>query len=215
MNRLTVIYLLFFSVTLFSQPNSKTVFSLKPSLGISGTQIHGDSYDGYNKLGFTAGFVLNAALSKKSSLELGFLYATKGSKHNPSNTDPSYYLLHVRYIEMPLYWHFFLLPKYFFTLGVYGGYFINYYENQGNTDVTGWYDYNKFDMGLVTGLGRKITEDLHVELRFTNSLIPIRTINSNTYYDNPIARFFDKGYYNNVVVFMLAYKLNLTKSRAN
>lgn len=206
-----VLVLLFYSNAIFAQPNTKSIFSLKATTGLSGCQIHGDSYNGYHKVGYTLGLVINASVSKRSSFDLGILYATKGSKHNPTDYNPSYYYLNLRYIEMPLYWHFFFTSKYFFTLGLYGGYLINYYENQDYTDVTGWYDYNKFDMGLVTGIGRKLSDNFHVELRFTNSLIPIRNISSNTYYENPIARFFDKGYYNNVVVFLLAYKFDLNK----
>jgi hypothetical protein len=213
--RLNVIVLVFNCITLIAQQKNASVFSLKPSLGISGCQIHGDSYDGYDKLGFTGGAFINAKLTKKSSFELGFLYALKGSKHNPTNGDPSYYLLNISYVDAPLYWHFFLHPKYFITFGFYGSYLFNYNEYRDYTDVTGWYIYNKFDFGLVTGLGRKITENLHVELRFTNSLIPIRNINANTYYENPVARFFNKGYYNNVLTFMFAYKLDLNKTRAN
>lgn len=214
MNVFVVVFVLF-SFFSIAQPGSNSVFSLKPTLGMSGCQIHGDSYDGYNKLGFMGGFALNASLSKKSSLELGFVYSTKGSKHVPDKNDASYYLLNIRYIELPLYWHFFLNSKYFITLGFYGAYMINYYENRDYVDQTGWYEYNKYDFGLVTGIGRKINDDFHVELRFSNSLVPIRNINSNTYYPNPVARFFNKGYYNNIVTFMLAYKIDLNKSRAN
>ena len=47
-----------FPFVLFSQDNSKSVFTLKPTLGLNGCQIHGDNYSGYDKLGLFGGVAL-------------------------------------------------------------------------------------------------------------------------------------------------------------
>lgn len=214
MRRCGILFVLL-TFNLCSQTNNLSEFSLKPIIGINACQIHGDSYDGYNKLGFVGGFNVNARLSEKASLELGFLFTQKGSKHVPGKSDPSYYYLNINYIELPLYFNYYLNSKYFFTLGGYAAYFINYRENRDYIDQTGWYDYNKFDFGAVTGLGRKLVDELLVEIRFTNSLVPIRNFNSNTYYSNPIARYFNKGYYNNIVSLLLSYTIGFKKSNAS
>ena len=61
-----------FPFVLFSQDNSKSVFTLKPTLGLNGCQIHGDNYSGFDKLGLFGGVAVNARLNNKLSLDIGF-----------------------------------------------------------------------------------------------------------------------------------------------
>lgn len=200
-----------------AQTISDPVFILKPSLGLNGCQVHGDTYSGYDKIGFFAGIAVNGRLSKKSSLELGFYFSQKGSRHipKPDKGDFNYYRLNLNYIDLPLSFRYQLNKAYFITAGPSIAYLINHKENIDYIDRTGMYKYNKFELGINAGLGRKLGNKFFVEIRTSNSITPIRTFFNPVYYPNAVARFFNKGFYNNILTLLVTYKLDFTKKSAN
>jgi hypothetical protein len=215
--RLALILFLFTGI-LKSQENN--VFSLKPSIGINGCQIHGDSYSGYNKIGIFAGTAVNARLSEKASFEIGFYFSQKGSRHNqnPKNNDYTYYRVNLNYLDLPLSFRYHVNPKYFITLGPSVAYLISYREANQLGDWTGQWPFNKFEGGVNIGLGRIIKDRLSVEIRSSNSVTPIRDygqIANLVFYPNPVARFFNKGLYNNLLTLMFTYRLNLKRKGEN
>lgn len=212
------VLLLIFLVYTFSsraQENTKTVFSLKPTLGLNGCQVHGDNYSGYDKLGILAGLGINANFSKKVSLELGFYFSQKGSRHNPNpkTGDNSRYILNLNYLDLPLSLKYMVNSKYFLTVGPSVAYLISYYEDIDYVNRTGEFKFNKMEVGVNAGLGRKITDKLLIEFRSSNSVTSIRDygVVSTVFYPNPVARFFNKGFYNNILTLMLTYTLDLNK----
>lgn len=206
--------------SVFSQTNEKQIFTLKPSLGFNGCQIHGDSYSGFNKAGIFGGVAINAYLNKRTSLELGFYFSQKGARHNPNpdKGDYSYYFVNLNYIELPLLFRFHLNKDYFVTAGPSMAYLASYYENINYINYTGVYDFNPFEYGVNVGLGKKIKEKFSVEVRSSNSFTTIRGYGAtatNVFYPNPIARAFNKGFYNNILTLLLTYKIDLKrKTRA-
>lgn len=212
------LFLIFFliSYSLFPQAYKGSVFTLKPSLGLNGCQIHGDTYSGYNKVGVFGGTAVNARLKNKASLELGFYFSQKGARHNsnPGKGDFSFYHVTLNYIDLPLSFRFNVNPRYFITLGPSVAYLVSYKENINYTDYTGQYHFNNFEIGVNIGLGRKIKEKFFVEVRCSNSITPIRdygTIANLVFYPNPVARFFNKGLYNNILTLMVSYTIDLKK----
>ena len=216
--RIIVLILVLFSFTSRSQENKRSTFTLKPSLGLNGCQVHGDNYSGYDKLGLFAGIAVNGYINKKTSLELGFYFSQKGSRHNPNpkTGDNTRYILNLNYLDLPLSLRYMVNSKYFFTLGPSIAYLISYYEDINYTDMTGLYKFKKYEVGLNVGLGRTIGNKWQVEFRSSNSITSVRDygVASSLFYPNPVARFFNKGFYNNILTLMLSYKLELTKNRA-
>ena len=96
-----------------AQDNPDQIFTLKPSVGISGCQVNGDNYSGYNKVGAFGGISVNAYLKERASLELGFFFSQKGSRHNakPDKGDLSFYKLNFNYIDLPLLFRYRVKPK--------------------------------------------------------------------------------------------------------
>lgn len=212
--RIFVAILLFLVYTSKAQNDqSSSVFSLKPSLGINACQVHGDNFSGYKKPGLFAGLAVNALVNDKTSIELGFYYSQKGAWKNPTKTNFSYYRLNLNYIDIPLSLRYMLNPRYFLTLGPSIAYLINYNENIDYTDFTGFYEFKKYEVGLNIGLGRTVKDKLSVEVRCSNSITSVRDygIVSNVFYPNPVARFFNKGFYNNILTLMLSYQLDFSK----
>jgi hypothetical protein len=211
---------LFFILLFFTSIAAKTqdVFTLKLAAGANGCQIHGDNYSGFDKFGLFLGADVNARTGEKSSWELGFYFSQKGSKKNPDpkNNDYTFYRIHLNYIDLGINYRHVIGEKYFITLGPSFSYLINYKETSDAGDWTGMYDYQKFVFNVNAGLGGKINEKLTIELRTNNSLTPIRewggNFTSTVYYPNPIARFFNKGLYSNILTLFLSYKIDLKKN---
>ena len=205
------------SCTFFAQDNTKSVFTLKPTLGINGCQIHGDNYNGFNKLGLFTGIAVNARLKNKASIDIGFYFSQKGARHNsnPEKGDFSYYRVNLDYIDIPVLFRFKVNPAYFITLGPSIAYLVNYNENINYVDFTGAYKFNKFETGVNIGLGRKLLKDkFFVEVRSSNSITPTREygqIANLVFYPNPVARFFNKGFYNNILTLMFSYNIDFKK----
>lgn len=215
MRNQVLILFIFFSALKAQEPSSH-VFSLKPALGINGCQIHGDSYSGYNKFGVFVGTAVNARLGERMSVELGFYFSQKGAKHNqnPKDVNDTRYILTLNYFDFPLSLRYMLNKKYFATIGPSVAYLINYNENINYTNTTGTSVFNKFEVGVNIGLGRKLSDRFSLELRCSNSIMPIQNygISSTVYYSNAIARFFDEGLYNNILTLFLAYHIDLNKN---
>lgn len=199
-----------------AQQNSEGVFTLKPAIGINACQIHGDNYSGFNKAGLFGGLGVNAALSKKASIDLGFYFSQKGARHvpNPEKGDFNFYFLNLNYVDLPLLFNYKLNKDYFITLGPSVAYLASYYEEINYINYTGSYHFNSFEYGVNFGLGKIIKNKFYVEVRSSNSVAPIRSygnFQSTVFYPNPIARFFNKGFYNNILTIFVSYKLGLKK----
>jgi hypothetical protein len=207
-------FILLCANTIFAQ--KERVFSLKPGLGFTACQIHGDSYNGFNKFGTSAGISVSAAASKRLSIDLGFFFIQKGARHNqnPDKNDFTFYRVNLNYLECPLMFNYKLNKDYFINLGASAGYLINYQEANELGDLTGIYPFNSSEFGVNIGLGRGLFQNkFFIEVRSNNSIAAIRPygIRSTVFYPNAVARYFNKGLYNNILFVLLTYHLKFTK----
>lgn len=212
--RLLIIIFFIFHLSAKAQRTNK--FSLKPSVGITASQVHGDTYNGYNKLGVLAGLYVNAALKEKTSLEFGIIFIQKGARknQNPAKFDYRYYYLNLNYVEVPL--NFRWQPnKFFFNLGGSFAYLINYYEASEIGNLTGMYPFNSTEYSINTGIGMRLTPKIDVEVRANNSIVTIRPFPGfRPYYNNPLARYFNNGSYSNILQIAFTYKITPKKERS-
>src|SRR4051812_2197564 len=98
--RLLLLILLFISRVLQAQDNKKSVFTLKPTLGLNVCQAHGDNFNGFHKIGALGGLTVNSRLNNKTSIDIGFYFSQKGARHNPNpqKNDLAAYRLNLNYI---------------------------------------------------------------------------------------------------------------------
>ncbi|MDI9342564.1 MAG: outer membrane beta-barrel protein [Sediminibacterium sp.] len=213
----TVLFILTLLSALYSLKGQERVFSLKPGAGITACQIHGDRYNGFNKFGVNLGLSVSAALTTKASLDLGFYFIQKGARHNqnPEKNDFTFYRVNLNYLECPLLLNYNLNKDYFVTLGGSGAYLINYREDNETGNLTGLYPFKNIEYALSFGLGRHIGKKLSVEVRSSNSVVAIRPYGiqaTNVFFPNPVARYFNKGLYNNILLINIHYHLTFTKT---
>jgi hypothetical protein len=206
---------LFFTFSFFSFCQ-KEAFTAFPVVGFNACQIHGDNYAGYDKFGALIGLGVRANLKSKYSMALELSFSQKGSRHNqnPAKGDFTFYRVNLNYVDISVMTRIFLNKIYFVNLGLGGNYLINYQEDNQFGNWNNVWPFEKFELSLNTGFGRKINENINVEVRAGNSLLPIRPYGLNAtgiFYPNAVARFFNKGLYNNILSLVLTYKINLKK----
>jgi len=190
------------------------VFSLEPAFGLNGCQVHGDSFSGYDKVGFFTGAAVNGIMKPNLSFQLGFYFSQKGARHNPNpkNGDYNFYRLNMNYVDIPLLLRYNVNDRYFLTGGPSLAYLISYREESNFLNNNGIF--RKYEVGINVGIGRYLKDQWLIEIRSSNSITTVREfgIPSNFYYPNPVARFFNKGFYNNIITFLVAYKLNFKRT---
>lgn len=174
--------------------------------GASFTQVDGDAYAGYNKVGINAGGIVYARLAEKFAASIEILYAEKGARGhydfylNSSDTVVNDYRIKLRYAEVPIQLNFFDRRRSHFGAGfsyaqlITGEEIIGTDRGDINADA---YPFRKADVNfLVTG-NLHLVKGLFLNARFQYSLLPVR----KTHYPG-IGR---SEQFNNVWVLRLMY----------
>jgi hypothetical protein len=194
-NKLLFIFL-FFVLNVSAQNRFKP--GLK--LGLSTSQVAGDTYAGFNKAGLDGGATLTGKLNEKLSAQFEILFVQKGSKHVGDYTkgDYSFYLMRLNYIEVPVLLEYHQ-KKFTFEVGPGFGYLINSKEEDNTGVLLNTIPFYKTEVSGSIGLSYSIYKNWNVSWRFTNSLSPIRRFASGASY------WFNTGQKNNVLAFTLTY----------
>jgi len=206
--------ILFFLPLYFFCQEKKSAFNLLITAGVSPSQVHGDAYSGFNKLGAMGGIGVESVFSEKTSANLSFIFIQKGAQKNQNleKNDLNYYYLNLNYLEVPVLFTY-TQKKFLFDVGVSAAYLINYYEASEAGNFTGTFPFQKFDYSVKIGLGVNLNPKWFVNFRSSNSFITTRPnrIKQAIYYNNIIARSFNRGYYNNILEFTIGYRISSKK----
>ncbi len=183
--------------------------------GFCAAQIHGDNSWGFNKLGPVGGVFVKKQLNPSWHLRLEMIYIQKGARKNPvpAKGDYTEFFHRLNYIEMPLSLRWQLTEKYNLEIGAAIAGLIHEKSKvvlPGPLGFTG--NFERRDVSVLLGVGYQISKNIEVNIRFTNSIIPISYYTPGTYvlygnsFVNIFNNIFDKGYYNNVLSFTLVYE---------
>jgi hypothetical protein len=171
-------------------------------LGFDASQVAGDTYSGYNKVGPVGGFFVNLQPTKHSSFQMELYYVQKGSRKSADAVEEDYnsYLLRLNYVELPL------LYKYHFgwfalEFGPSVAFLMSAYEAVNETDQKRD-DYATATFQLNSGAVFTIAKNWKLDIRTNNSLTSLRS-NLNT---GDVRRLWSYGQYNDVLMFTVAYQ---------
>jgi opacity protein-like surface antigen len=173
-------------------------------VGANFSQIDGDQFAGYNKLGANLGIEISRAVKEDWEASFEIKFSMKGSKKviDPESLEPTLKISY-HYAEVPL------LVKYvgFKDIDLLGGVSLGvnvFNERDDNGIVTEEDELNKSEMALVLGGSYYFTDNLAVELRHGYSLLSIRDypiiVNSPTWFGRA-------GWYNRLFTVGLRYQL--------
>lgn len=182
MKKLAIILLLISSIT-HAQENF--IWGLKE--GMSFSQISGNPYKGFRKLGFTGGAFIQFRLSDYLNIATEAVYTEFGSlkrvRYDKGHIDR--YFLQLNYVQFPLLFQFHI-EKFGLELGPGYGLLLNTKEIDviDGIPYTGTNSFKKEDINYNIGLTYGFDSRFGLNLRYTNSINPIRTLGSTSQKNN-------------------------------
>jgi len=193
-----VAVIFFFSLISQAQP-----FRGGVAAGLVGSQVAGDTYSGFNKLGAYASAWVQLGLSERSALQTELSFFQKGSRHNPDEKkqDFTFYLMRLNYIEMPFLYQYSFKSKMTIETGLSLALLLSSYEELDYMEVT-YGEFSLLNPTFIAGFNYPINDKLGVHFRMDSSILSIRKdeVSGARY------RLFDHGQYNDCLVFFLSYK---------
>jgi hypothetical protein len=153
-------------------------------MGINASQIDGDNLAGYDKFGISGGLRVEFPLSSAFDMGVEFLFSQRGSRSQIiKNRFTELSRISLNYIELPLVvkWNdWWIEDESYYKFNVHGG-LTNGYLVSSNTDdsptpTNG--QVNRYDIGLLAGLGFAFTKKWAITLRYTRSLNTLYTVNT-------------------------------------
>lgn len=170
--------------------------------GLAASEVSGDRLSGPNKAGLYLGAFVNRYFSPRSSFQMELDFIQKGSRENPDSSNAyQSYLLRLNYIELPLHYRYDFLEHATVEAGFSLGVLINSYEEANGSDAVSGSDFDTFDFCFNIGLFYTLVENLRINVRYSNSILPIRSHSSGQTF------MLNQGQYNEVLSFVLFYQL--------
>ena len=185
-------------------PLSAQQFTGGLNLGLTASQVDGDTYKGYNKVGVSAGGWVNITFGRHSAFQTGLNYIQKGSRRNPDYEKEDYNSLLIRlgYVEMPLLYQYRLKSGIFLETGTSIGVLLHSFEEvNGLPSLSN--PFRVMDFSFQAGIGYQMNEKWKIGIRSGNSLVSIRKERVT----GDRRRIWGYGQYNSVLDIELAFKL--------
>jgi hypothetical protein len=170
--------------------------------GVTASQVDGDSYSGFNKLGLNAGGFMNQLIDLNIYWQAELKYVTKGVYKGPGDYDPTLYRSTYHVIELPLSAHYLFDDKLQVELGIAPEVLLKvvFRDENGIMSPSNFPDNRRFGFSVFAGLSYWFSPSTGVNLRYTNSAIPFREPQE---WNNPQY----KGYFHNVISLSLAFRI--------
>lgn len=193
---LILVCLLAWSTSLRAQQFNAGAFA-----GVTASQVDGDTYGGFNKLGMTAGLFVNRYIDYNIYWQLELKYVMRGVYDRPN--DNFLYKSSYHYLEFPLSVHYLFDEKIQVELGISPEVllFARFWDQDGLMDPSSYPDNRRLGLSVFGGLYYWFTSYTGVGIRYTYSAIPFRKPEE---WNNPQYR----GYFHNVLCLTLAFRFN-------
>ena len=175
-------------------------------LGLSTSQVGGDNLAGFHKAGLLVGVFANKSITELLSFQMEMTYIQKGSNNpnmnNPEHPNDSKQDISLSYIEVPLLLQYHQSDKLKIEGGVLTAYLVDGHYNDFNGKMPNAINpFISYDIGLLLGIDYKYSENISLNTRIGNSILPIGSED----YENQVYNSSKKGKYNSVLSFALHY----------
>ncbi|MEN8226941.1 MAG: outer membrane beta-barrel protein [Bacteroidota bacterium] len=170
--------------------------------GITASQVDGDAYTGFNKLGVTAGAFINRYIEYDIYWQAEVKYVTRGVYKGPGDNDPTLYRGGYHYVELPLSVHYLHDDKIQLEMGTSPEVLVKTYfsDQDGIIDPASYPENRRFGLSVFGGLCYWISGTTGLGIRYTYSAIPFR---DPAEWNHPGYR----GYFHNVICMTAAYRI--------
>ena len=201
MNLHKILTLLFFCGILTYNTNAQS-FGGGIIVGASTSQVAGDLLGGFNKIGLLAGAYTNLKIKENISSQFEITYIEKGSRNPKLHEDDTPDEITLSYIEIPLSVNLQQKENLGIEVGILPAFLINAEMNDYLSEIKEIDPaFTKYDFGIFAGINYHITDNIILNTRIGNSIIPIRPHTFN------LTDGLNKGQYNTVLSFTIHYKI--------
>ncbi len=171
-------------------------------LGLTASQIDGDDYRGYNKVGLQGGGWVRRMFTYTLSGQMEIRYVQKGALKTNTVDDPTYYRMALHYIDIPLMAQYVYNENVVFELGIGPEVLMTAKakDEYGDAQIADPKHY-RFTMSAIAGVGYRFLEVYSIHFRFNYSVLPIQAHSSGQSY------LLNQGKYSNVLSFALYYQI--------
>lgn len=169
--------------------------------GITASQVSGDSYSGFNRLGANLGIYTTYKFKENQGLSIGIQFLQKGSQHNATNSNPYNYSLRLNYLEVPFEYIYTFADRFAIDAGVSFARLMKSIEKADyavNNDP-----YNKNEFNALVGINFPIKDRLVLTVKYENTLFfsPIRDHKGDARHR------LNWGQYNSLIISTLSYRI--------
>lgn len=200
----------------YSEENS-TVFSGGLVLGTNFSQVDGDTYYGYHKVGLCTGGVVNIRFNEVFGASMELLYSQKGSRGELVAESPAIgtyvekYFMNLNYVEVPITLRLLQTCSRYIDGGIDFEAGVSYARLIRSKE---WIDadlpviidpdlnrFNTMDINYILGVSKKIYKQWQVSIRYQYSALSIRPVERVPYGYS----WGNEGQFNNLFSFRLMY----------
>lgn len=168
--------------------------------GIATSQVSGDALGGLHKAGLYLGVFTQLPISPISNIKMEMNYIQKGS-NNPKISENLVPDISTSYIEVPISVNYYQNEIMCFEIGLQTAFLLNFSDNDlyGPIPNDQSIPFNKVDLGAFIGMNYHLTDNILLNSRISNSILPIRPHASGAIYQ------LNRGQYNSVLSFTIHY----------
>ncbi len=204
------ILLIIFSLACFSTVSAQS-FRGGVTAGITASQVDGDSYSGYDKLGVLGGVFVSRDLLPYLDARIEIRYAQRGARKPANKDNIGTYMLALHYIDIPVMASFRIKQYGTADIGLIPGYMFaaNGRDDGGKLPEDYLIEFRKFDLGTLLGVTINITEKASVSIRYSYSIFSLRDLESAGAYYSWFGKIFghSRGDFNNYLSLAFNYRL--------
>ena len=192
---LLCLFLTFLSLFSFSQNFKGGVIA-----GIATSQVSGDALGGLHKAGLYLGVFTQLPVSFIANIKMEMNYIQKGS-NNPKISENFAPDISTSYIEVPISINYYQNEIMCFEIGIQTAFLLNFSDNDlyGPIPNDQSIPFNKVDLGAFIGMNYHLTDNILLNSRISNSILPVRPHASGAIYQ------LNRGQYNSVLSFTIHY----------
>jgi len=205
MKKIVFVLLAFVSINAYSQRFNGGILA-----GVTASQVDGDSYAGFDKLGLLGGVFVNTTLVNNIGAQIEIKYTGRGARKKTSEEDPDIYKVSLHYIDIPVMLNLTVKEKIVTEAGLVTGYLFaaSGEDNGGKLPAESLAEFNKFDIAWLIGFRYKITDNISAGMRYSYSLRSVRDYANTAANYSWIGNLFgyNIGDYNNYLTFGLYFQ---------
>lgn len=179
-------------------------------VGMSASQVEGDGYGGYKKVGAMLGGYSSLNLSEDWSIQFEIMYIGKGSRKiaRPDKGDYDAFKLNLNYVEVPV-----AIKRKINVFDVEAGPYYGRLFGYRMEDVFGQipvlnFPFKASDWGVFFGVQYQVNDQIAINVRSKNSVIPIRNFDNFDQNIGLLNKLFNRGWYNLDLNFSVRYQFN-------